>query len=91
MPDGLAFVSVIAGFTLIAVAGARLGAGSATLAGLFPAQGTRDWPVGVQESDAPHFVLIGGQASTAPAPGATGRTAGPSSTVVEDLYAGPIR
>jgi hypothetical protein len=31
--------------------------GGVAFAGLFPAQGRRDWPHGVQESDAPRFAL----------------------------------
>jgi hypothetical protein len=92
MPEGLTLVSVIAGFALIAAAGAKLGAGTpAALAGLFPAHGTRDWPTGVQEADAPHFVLA---ASPSPWTGSPSTSVPPSDTPapeIEELYAGPIR
>jgi hypothetical protein len=64
MLDWMPGVAVIAGLTLAGVAGlgfvqvvgGRSGEGAHTaFAGLFPAQGRRDWPVGVQESDAPRF------------------------------------
>ena len=46
----------LAGLAFVQVVGGRSGeATHAGLAGLFPAQGRRDWPVGVQESDAPRF------------------------------------
>lgn len=58
MPESLAFVTALAGFGLIIVAGARLGAGShLSLAGLVPAHGQSDWPQGVQEPDAPRFAV----------------------------------
>jgi hypothetical protein len=92
MPEGLTFVSVIIGFALIAVAGARLGAGTpAALAGLFPAHGVRDWPTGVQEPDAPHFNL---DAVPSPPVGAPDPGTAPAVAPVfeiEELYAGPIR
>jgi hypothetical protein len=92
MPDGLTFVSVIIGFALIAIAGARLGAGMpAALAGLFPADGVRDWPTGVQEPDAPHFNL-----DVVPSPPVGVPDLGPAPAValaseIEEIYAGPIR
>ena len=59
MPDGTTYLSLIVAFGFVLVAGARLGAGSHTgLAGLFPAHAGRDWPIGVQESDAPHFAVV---------------------------------
>lgn len=92
MPDGLTFISVIAGFALIAVAGARIGAGTPTaLAGLFPAHGARDWPAGVQEADAPHFHLDAASTSSVDPPG-TGQTpAEAPASEIEELYRGPIR
>ena len=46
----------LAGLGFVQVVGGRSGEEAHTaLAGLFPAQGRRDWPVGVQESDAPRF------------------------------------
>lgn len=46
----------LAGLVFVEVVGGRSSAGSRTaLAGLFPAQGGRDWPTGVQESDVPRF------------------------------------
>ena len=51
----LGFV-LVAGVGFVLVVGGRIGEGSPTaLAGLFPAHGVRDWPTGVQESDAPRF------------------------------------
>ena len=64
MPNGLTLVAVVTGFALVVIAGAWLGAGTPPgLAGLFPAQGRRDWPTGVQEGDVPHFRI-----PTAPSP-----------------------
>lgn len=58
MPESLVLVTVIVGFGLLIVAGARLGAGShLSLAGLFPAQSGNDWPRGVQEPDVPRFAV----------------------------------
>lgn len=93
MPDGLAFVSMIVGFAFIIVAGAKLGAGSpSALAGLFAAQGARDWPTGVQETDAPRFVIAPPSDPTTPAWPADGiAEAGPRSPEIEELYAGPLR
>ena len=88
MPDGFTIVSVIVGFAIVTVAGAKLGAGSHTsLEGLFPAQGASDWPTGVQEADAPRFVFAPpsiGSLSEDTAPG-------PMIGELEELYAGPIR
>lgn len=92
MPEGLTFVSVIAGFALIAAAGAKLGAGTpAALAGMFPAHGTRDWPTGVQEADAPHFVLAALPSQRAGSPGTSVSPSDPPASEIEELYAGPIR
>ena len=93
MPDGLAFVSMIVGFGFVTVVGAKLGAGSHTaLAGLFATQGARDWPTGVQEADAPRFVIAPPSDRTTPAwPAADITEAGARATEIEELYAGPIR
>jgi hypothetical protein len=49
---------LIGGFAFLFVAGALLGAGSETsLTGLFPQNGAREWPHGVQETDAPRFAV----------------------------------
>ena len=49
---------LIAGFGFLLVVGALLGAGTdASLAGLFPQSGARDWPQGVQETDVPRFAV----------------------------------
>jgi hypothetical protein len=62
-------IAAVVGFGLVAVAGARLGAGShLALAGLFPPQGRSDWPRGVQEADAPRFALEHISALRAPPP-----------------------
>ena len=88
MPDGFTIVSVIVGFALVTVAGAKLGAGSHTsLQGLFPAQGRRDWPTGVQEVDAPRFVF----APPSIGPLSEDTAPGPMIGDLEELYAGPIR
>ncbi len=92
MPEGLTFISVIAGFALIAVVGARLGAGTpAALAGLFPAQGVRDWPTGVQEADAPRFNLDAAPSPPVGLPDTSRTSAETPPSEIEDLYAGPIR
>ncbi|MEP6638374.1 MAG: hypothetical protein ABJC39_03420 [Chloroflexota bacterium] len=58
MPDPTAILWLIAGFAFVLVAGANLGAGSHTgLSGLFSADTGRDWPVGVQEADAPRYTV----------------------------------
>ncbi len=93
MPDGLTFISVIFGFGLVIVAGAKFGAGSlSALGGLFVTHGARDWPTGVQEGDAPRFVFTrpagrptdGVQAGHLPADAAP-------ACEINDLYTGPIR
>jgi hypothetical protein len=49
---------LIAGFGFLFVVGALLGAGTdASLTGLFPQTGARDWPQGVQETDVPRFAV----------------------------------
>lgn len=82
MPDGLTIVTVIFGFGLVTVAGAKLGAGS--IGGLFATQVARDWPTGVQEPDAPRFVF------TRPSVGMTQADDAPPCEI-DELYAGPIR
>jgi hypothetical protein len=83
MPDGLAFISMIVGFGLVIVAGAKLGAGShIALAGLFAIHGPSEWPTGVQEADAPRFVFARSSAVMA---------ADVPAVEIEELYAGPIR
>jgi hypothetical protein len=58
MSDGVVYITLVVGFGFVIVAGARLGAGShSLLGGLFPASGVRDWPMGVQEADAPRFAV----------------------------------
>ena len=92
MADGLTFLSAIVGFGLVIAAGAKLGAGSHALSGLFAAQGARDWPTGVQEPDAPHFNLVHSTAVTPCATTVGDALAGePSWAGIEDLYAGPLR
>ena len=92
MADGLTFISAIVGFGLVIAAGAKLGAGSHALSGLFAAQGARDWPTGVQEPDAPHFNFYHSAAVT---PGASkvgdALAIEPSWVRIEDLYSGPLR
>ncbi len=92
MADDLTLISAIIGFGLVIAAGARLGAGSQALSGLFAAQGARDWPTGVQEPDAPHFTLVH---PTGDAPGASNPCDDPVDVPtwarIEDLYAGPLR
>ena len=92
MADGPTFISAIVGFGIVVVAGYMLGAGSHALTGLFAAHGARDWPTGVQESDAPHFVFEhtrGSQSSGSDRGDAL--PADPSWAAIEDLYAGPLR
>jgi hypothetical protein len=49
---------LIAGFAFLFGARALLDAGSETgLTGLFPQNGARDWPRGVQEMDVPRFAV----------------------------------
>jgi hypothetical protein len=58
MSDEVVYLTLVAGFGFILVAGSRLGAGSpGALAGLFAPHGQRDWPTGVQEADAPRFAV----------------------------------
>ena len=58
MPAPVELVSVIVGFGLIALAGARLGAGShVSLIGLFARAAIDEWPQGVQEGDVPRFAV----------------------------------
>ena len=56
VPASVELVSVIVGFGIITVAGARLGAGShLSLIGLFGRPALNEWPHGVQEGDVPRF------------------------------------
>lgn len=56
--DPLRIVLVLLGFGAIALAGARLGAGSPeAIIGLFSRADRLGWPRGVQEPDAPRFEL----------------------------------
>lgn len=56
--DPLRIVLVLLGFGAIALAGARLGAGSPeAIIGLFSRADRLGWPRGVQEPDAPRFKL----------------------------------
>ena len=49
---------LLAGFGFLLVAGALFGAGTdSILTGLFPQNGRRDWPQGVQETDVPRFAV----------------------------------
>jgi hypothetical protein len=58
VPAPVELVSVIVGFGILAIAGARLGAGSHTsLVGLFGRPALDDWPHGVQEGDVPRFAV----------------------------------
>ena len=58
MPYELIVVWSVVGFGFVAIAGRWLGADPHTVfGGLFAAQGARDWPTGVQESDAPRFAV----------------------------------
>ncbi len=102
MADDLAFISMVIGFASVIVAGAKLGAGSlGSLAGLFPSHGGRDWPIGVQERDAPRFVfaprpatpIAGSEHVSPPSPrfatvDLDGNTPVPQ---LLELYSGPIR
>lgn len=81
MPDGFTILAVIVGFALVALAGAKLGAGS--IEGLFAMHGVRDWPTGVQEDDAPRFVFTPRSVVTSHADDAPPE--------IDELYAGPIR
>ena len=58
MSDGVVAITAIAGIGFILVAGAHLGSGSTqAFTGLFAQQGVRDWPMGIQEADAPRFAV----------------------------------
>jgi hypothetical protein len=58
MSDGVVAITVIAGIGFILFAGAHLGRGSTqAFTGLFAPQGVRDWPMGIQEADAPRFAV----------------------------------
>jgi hypothetical protein len=92
MADGPTFISAIVGFGIVIVAGFMLGGGSHSLTGLFAAQGTRDWPIGVQEPDAPHFLFDHTSERTPSSSGGDDDLdAAPSWAAIEELYAGPLR
>ena len=58
MSDWVTDLGLIFGSVVVLVAGLWLGAGSRDLfGGLFPRRSGPDWPVGVQEDDAPHFAV----------------------------------
>ena len=58
MTDTGAIIWLVAAFGLPLLAGALLGAGTdSILTGLFPQDGRRDWPHGVQETDVPRFAV----------------------------------
>ncbi len=57
MLDILTIVTLLAGYTLILVIGAKLGAGPDSLNGLFTYQDMPSRPRGVQEADLPPFVF----------------------------------
>ena len=58
MPDGINVLVMGLGFGFVLVAGSWLADGTpGVLLGLFPSQGGRDWPTGVQEADAPRFAV----------------------------------
>jgi hypothetical protein len=62
------------------------------LAGMFATQGARDWPTGVQEADAPRFVVAGTSTPLTPAsPTGDGVVGDLPVPEIEELYAGPIR
>lgn len=82
MTDGLTLVSVIVGFGLVIVAGAKLGAGS--IEGLFAMQGARHQATGIQEGDAPRFVFTPAIVRATPVGDAP-------PCEIDELYAGPIR
>lgn len=93
MPESLALITAVAGFSLIIAAGARLGAGShLSLAGLVAARAVNDWPHGVQESDVPRFAVAHADGLR---PDATPTTAdfpaGEFETAeIVELYEGPL-
>jgi hypothetical protein len=58
MPDGVTYVALFLAFGFVLIAGLRLSPGSPTiLGGIFPPHAVRDWPLGVQEPDAPRFAV----------------------------------
>ena len=58
MGDPATLLAVLLGFGLLLVAASRLGAGTTfSLQGLFARPAGRDWPRGVQETDAPRFAV----------------------------------
>jgi hypothetical protein len=69
MPAPIELASVLVSFSLIALAGARIGAGShLSLIGLFAQHGRNDWPHGVQEMDVPRFAVEHADTLRHPAP-----------------------
>ena len=68
MADGPTFISAIAGFGIVIVAGSMLGGGSHSPdRPVRRRRATRDWPTGVQEADAPHFVFAHERSRARPA------------------------
>ena len=58
MLDGFTYLALILIFGFVLIAGAWLGASSRSLVGgLFPPPPVHDWPIGVQEPDAPRFAI----------------------------------
>jgi len=58
MTDPVTILWLLAGFGFLLLAGAIIGAGSdSVLTGLFPQNGAREWPHGVQETDVPRFAV----------------------------------
>ena len=56
MSDGVTYLGLVVIFGFVLVAAARLGTGPQRIfEGLFAPPARRDWPTGVQESDAPRF------------------------------------
>jgi hypothetical protein len=58
VPAPLVPIAALVGFVVVTVAVTWLNLGSPVdFGGLFPAQGRRDWPRGVQEGDVPRFAV----------------------------------
>ncbi len=57
MPDIITILSVVAGFAFVIVVGAKLGAGSDSVIGLYRFEQMPPRPRGVQETDLPRFVF----------------------------------
>jgi hypothetical protein len=90
MPDWLSLLSLVLMVGLVAVIGASFGVGYPAIGGLFPQSGRRDWPVGIQESDTPHFAFHDAAPTLTPE---MRRDASEPDTRsgIEELYDGPIR